>query len=103
MQQPVRLLAVARARAGKVLPGAGGDVVDAPLRVGFGNAGDGGGQADEIDAILRLQAAMARSGEQDARGLGARVVEIGVGTALGAKQAVEIEGEEILTPDPART
>src|SRR5438132_11169509 len=132
MKEPVRLLAVAHAsagargeprhgsadnrrrsrkesendgapaRAGIVVPGAGSGLIHASLRVATVNAGDGGDQADEIDAILRLQATMARGGEQDARGLGAWIVESGVGAALGAKQAVEIEGDEALAADRPR-
>jgi hypothetical protein len=52
--------------------------------------------------ILRLHAAMTRGGQQDAGRLCARIIEIGIGTALSAEQPVEIVGDEVFTANVAQ-
>jgi hypothetical protein len=56
---------------------------------------------NQVSSILRLHAAMTGGGGEDASCLGAGIVDIGVGTALAAKQAVKIEGDEVLDVDGA--
>jgi hypothetical protein len=56
---------------------------------------------NQVTSILRLHAAMTGGGGEDASCLGAGIVDIGVGTALAAKQAVKIEGDEVLDVDGA--
>jgi hypothetical protein len=45
---------------------------------------------------------MTRGGQQDAGRLCARIIEIGVGTALSAEQPVEIVGDEVFTANVAQ-
>jgi hypothetical protein len=73
------------AGAGDIFLRAGGHLVDAPFRIRLGKTGIGGGQAHQVGTILRLHAAMTRDGQQDTGRLRARVIEIGIGPALGAE------------------
>ena len=85
----------ASARASDIVLHARGNPVDAPLGFRLRQPGLRSNHPDEICAVIRLHAAVAGRGEQDAGRLRTGIVEIDVGAALAAEQPVEIESDDV--------
>src|SRR5262245_50599960 len=88
-------------RAIDVALGLPGDFHHAAVGIGGREAGGGGDQADQIGAVVRLHALVTRGGQKDAGGLGADGGHVAGRTALAAKQAVEIESDDVLAGNRA--